>query len=56
MFNIDLSETILSRLYTFSIMWSIAAVLESSSRAVLETFILTDLKQIMNVPRLQVSL
>ncbi|XP_050528019.1 dynein axonemal heavy chain 8-like [Daktulosphaira vitifoliae] len=55
MFNIttDLSENTISRLYTFSIMWSLAAVLESLNRQLLEDYILKDMKGIMSVPKLK---
>lgn len=46
---------ILSRLYTFAIMWSIAAVLESADRQMLEEYIKTDLKDEMNIPKLKVN-
>ncbi|XP_050440010.1 dynein axonemal heavy chain 5-like [Adelges cooleyi] len=49
----DLPENTISRLYTFSIMWSIASVLESANRQSLEEYILKEMKGIMNVPRLQ---
>lgn len=44
----------LSRLYTFAIMWSIAAVLESADRQLLENFIRIDLKGKMSTPKLKV--
>lgn len=54
MITIDLSEKILSCLYTFAIMWSVAAVLESADRQLLEQFIRTELKGKIDVPKLKV--
>lgn len=45
---------ILSRLYTFAIMWSIAAVLESDNRRLLEEFILQDMAGKIKIPKLKV--
>jgi len=36
-------------------MWSIAAVLESANRLLLEEFIKTELKGKMNIPKLKVN-
>lgn len=49
-------ENVLSRFYTFAIMWSIAAVLESSNRLMLENFIKTELRGKMSLPSLNVTL
>jgi len=46
----------MSRLYTFAIMWSIAAVLESDNRRLLEEFILQDLAGKIEIPKLKVHL
>lgn len=46
----------MSRLYTFAIMWSIAAVLESDNRRLLEEFILQDLAGKIEIPKLKVYL
>lgn len=37
-------------------MWSIAAVLESDNRQLLEDFIRTDLVGVMNLPKLRVKI
>lgn len=54
-FLIDLSSSIISRLYTFAIMWSVAAVLESDNRQLLEGFIKTDLGGKIEIPKLRVN-
>lgn len=54
-FLIDLPSSVISRLYTFAIMWSVAAVLESDNRRLLEDFIKMDLRGKIEIPKLRVN-